>query len=152
MSAEDVPPELLSLMKNQDKWCDRCAACCRLPPKIDITTEEILRIAKFKKMSPAKLMKKYKISSTGGKRFEDGPEDKRLIYYHIQGKPCTFFQEPNICTIYDVRPGACAGFPALGMIGSVLQGKSDNIPYYDYCHVIKKWEEEEKEEEKDLPT
>ena len=137
--------DLRMLANNQDKWCDRCAGCCTQPPKVEVTTEEVLRIAKYLNMTPSKLMKKYKITPTG-KRFEDGPEDKRLVYYHIQAKPCTFLEKGNVCSIYPVRPGACAGFPGLTMISTALRrqgggqvGGAGGITYPEYCHIIPRW-------------
>lgn len=122
--------ELLALVDQQSRLCDRCATCCRLCSPIDMTDKELNTIMNRLGMKSNKFLKKFKITWSG---------DSNL--YHMQAGPCPFLKEPNICTIYDIRPAACSGFPAQPMLSDVIDknrsgGKIDLLPY---CHVVKSW-------------
>ncbi|MGT2929805.1 YkgJ family cysteine cluster protein [Streptococcus dentasini] len=77
--------------------CLACANCCRtLGP--DFTEADIQRIAKHFRMKLPAFEEMYLHTD------EDG--DKVF-----QSMPCPFLGEDNLCSIYDVRPKACAAFP-----------------------------------------
>ncbi len=77
--------------------CLSCANCCKnLGPLF--TQKDIERIAKHLKLKPGTFTEKYlKID-------EDND-------YVLKQTPCSFLGEDNYCSIYDVRPKACADYP-----------------------------------------
>jgi uncharacterized protein len=77
--------------------CLECANCCKtLGPRIN--EKDIERISKFLKFKKADFIKTYlKID-------EDGD-------FVFQSMPCPFLLPDNYCSIYDVRPRACAEYP-----------------------------------------
>jgi hypothetical protein len=77
--------------------CLTCANCCKTTSPIFIT-KDIDRISKHFSMRPSEFVEKYlKI---------DEDED-----YVLKSSPCAFLGEDNFCSIYDVRPKACTGYP-----------------------------------------
>jgi Fe-S-cluster containining protein len=77
--------------------CLDCANCCKtLGPRI--TEKDIERIAKFLKLKKEAFIKTYLRID------EDGD-------YVFQSMPCPFLLTDNYCSIYDVRPKACAEYP-----------------------------------------
>ena len=77
--------------------CLQCANCCKTTSPI-FTDKDIERIAKHFKM------KIYDFT----KQFLEVDEDSFFI---LNSVPCTFLDEDNSCSIYDVRPKACKEFP-----------------------------------------
>jgi len=77
--------------------CLECANCCK-------TTSPIFRDIDVKRIS-----KKMKLST---KHFENAylkrDEDGDLV---LQSAPCTFLNEDNTCSIYEMRPQACREYP-----------------------------------------
>ncbi|MCB2221274.1 MAG: YkgJ family cysteine cluster protein [Bacteroidetes bacterium] len=77
--------------------CLDCARCCKvLGPRI--TLKDIDRIAKFLNMKPDGFIHKYL-------RID---EDRDYVF---QSMPCPFLREDNYCSVYEVRPKACAEYP-----------------------------------------
>ena len=77
--------------------CLECGNCCRtLGPRI--LQKDIDRIAKFLGLKPDGLVAKYLRID------EDGD-------YVFKSMPCPFLGEDNYCSIYEVRPKACAEYP-----------------------------------------
>jgi uncharacterized protein len=77
--------------------CLDCANCCKsLGP--GIMTKDIERISKFLNL------KKETFTKTYLKIDEDGD-------FVFQNMPCPFLLSENCCSIYDVRPKACAEYP-----------------------------------------
>ncbi len=77
--------------------CLDCANCCKTTGPL-FTQKDIDRIAKYLRMKPKDFEATYL-------RVD---EDNDWV---LQSVPCTFLGEDNKCTIYDVRPKACAEFP-----------------------------------------
>ncbi len=77
--------------------CLECANCCKTTSPIFLP-KDIERIAKHLKMRPADFISKY--------LYLDEDND----YVH-NGAPCPFLGGDNYCSIYDVRPKACEGYP-----------------------------------------
>lgn len=77
--------------------CLDCANCCRtLGP--DFTEADITRIAKHFRMKLPVFEELYlQVDEDGDKVFKS--------------MPCPFLGDDNLCSIYDVRPKACAAFP-----------------------------------------
>ena len=77
--------------------CLSCANCCRsLGPLL--LPKDVERIAKHLRMKPSQFHEKYL-------RVD---EDNDLVFASM---PCPFLGSDNYCSIYDVRPKACAEYP-----------------------------------------
>lgn len=77
--------------------CTQCANCCtNLGPKF--VRPDIDRISKFLGMKTSKFIKNYLIKD----------EDDDII---LNTLPCPFLDKNNLCSIYEVRPRACADYP-----------------------------------------
>lgn len=77
--------------------CLDCANCCKsLGPRI--TEKDIERISKFLKLKRDSFVRSYL------KVDEDGD-------FVFQNMPCPFLMQDNFCSVYDVRPKACAEYP-----------------------------------------
>lgn len=104
--AEKRPPELLAQIaevKDREVWaeidCLQCANCCKtMSPTY--TWQDIKRISAHLDMRPKDFKEKYLYKDT---RENDWMNVKR---------PCQFLNlSTNMCSIYEVRPADCAGFP-----------------------------------------
>ena len=78
--------------------CTRCANCCRTL-RVVVTDEDIPRIAGHLGMRPDEFIAAYL-----GRDEEEG-------HYRIRTTPCPFLGDDSKCTIYDVRPEKCRGYP-----------------------------------------
>ena len=77
--------------------CLTCANCCKTTGPL-FTNKDIERISKHFRMKPSVFIDTYlKID-------EDND-------YVLQSVPCPFLGDDNYCSIYKVRPKACAEFP-----------------------------------------
>ena len=81
----------------QEVDCLACANCCKTTGPL-FTNKDIERISKHFRMKPSVFIDTYL-------RID---EDKDYV---LQSVPCPFLGEDNYCSIYDVRPKACAEFP-----------------------------------------
>ena len=77
--------------------CLNCANCCKTTGPL-FTSADIERISKHLKQKPQQFIDQYL-------RID---EDKDYV---LQSVPCTFLDDKNSCTIYEVRPKACREFP-----------------------------------------
>ena len=78
--------------------CLACANCCKTSSPI-FTDKDVSRIAKHFRMKEVNFISQYL----------QRDEDDFMV---LQQAPCTFLDEnDNTCTIYDVRPKACAEYP-----------------------------------------
>lgn len=118
---ENNPPqnlELLSKKKNKEVWaeinCISCANCCKgMSPTY--TFGDIKRIASHLGMRPKDFKEKWLY------------RDKKENDWMNKSRPCQFLNlKTNKCTIYELRPADCAGFPHLV-----------KTPITDYMHVHK---------------
>jgi len=113
------PKELVTLTLEADKqvWqelnCLDCANCCKtMTPTY--TKKDRLRISKHLGMSEKAFREKW--------LYKDKTGD-----WMNKKQPCQFLDlTTNMCNIYAVRPGACAGFPHHG-----------NKKIVDYAHMYK---------------
>jgi Fe-S-cluster containining protein len=78
--------------------CTKCANCCRTL-RIVITDDDIPRIAGRLGMGRDEF---------GAAYLERGEEEGR---YRVKTTPCSFLGGDSKCTIYDVRPEKCRGYP-----------------------------------------
>ena len=77
--------------------CLECANCCTTTGPL-FTDKDISRISKHLKIKPSEFTEKYlKVD-----------EDKDFV---LQQVPCTFLEDDNRCSIYQVRPKACLEYP-----------------------------------------
>lgn len=81
--------------------CLKCANCCKTTGPL-FTQKDIERIAKQLRLKPGAFIDNYL------KLDEEGD-------YVLQSTPCTFLGSDNYCSIYEVRPKACAEFPHTDM-------------------------------------
>ena len=98
------PPKHLDLLMQElhdDEFektdCLTCANCCKTTGPL-FTNKDVERISKFFKMKPQAFIDAYL-------RVDEEND------YVLQQVPCTFLGADNMCSIYDVRPKACAEFP-----------------------------------------
>jgi Fe-S-cluster containining protein len=78
--------------------CLQCANCCKTTSPI-ITNRDVERISKYLKIKPGVFTEHYLMI--------DADED-----YIFKNTPCSFLNiENNECSIYEVRPKACAEYP-----------------------------------------
>ena len=77
--------------------CLECANCCKTSSPIFIE-KDVNRIAKHLNMKPGMFHEKYLMR-----------DDEYDIV--LKESPCTFLADDNSCSIYDVRPRACAEYP-----------------------------------------
>ena len=78
--------------------CLTCANCCKTSSPI-FTEKDVSRISKHFRMKEVNFISQYL----------QRDEDDFMV---LQQAPCSFLDEhDNTCTIYDVRPKACAEYP-----------------------------------------
>lgn len=77
--------------------CLNCANCCKTTSPLFLD-KDIDRIAKHLRMKPQQFITQYL-------NYDDEGD------YVLQSAPCTFLGEDNKCSIYEVRPKACAEYP-----------------------------------------
>lgn len=99
-----VPEDFDTLVAETDKavWqdvdCLECANCCKtMTPTY--STKDIKRIAAHFSITPKQFKEKwlYQEEETGD--------------WMNTSTPCQFLQKDNKCSIYEIRPSDCAGFP-----------------------------------------
>jgi uncharacterized protein len=78
--------------------CIKCANCCRRLQPV-FTDEDIERIAGHLGMARDEFVAAYL------------ERDEEQDHYRTKTTPCPFLGEDNRCTIYDVRPEKCQGYP-----------------------------------------
>ena len=77
--------------------CLKCANCCKTTGPL-FTNKDIDRISKHLNLKPIIFISEYL-------RIDEDDD------YVLQRTPCKFLQNNNYCSIYDVRPKACAEYP-----------------------------------------
>ena len=105
---ENRPPrnlEALADQVNTEVWtqvnCMGCANCCKVMSPT-YTFRDIKRIAAHIGMKPKDFKRKWLYF------------DKRENDWMNKSRPCQFLDlQSNMCSIYEVRPADCAGFPHL---------------------------------------
>jgi Fe-S-cluster containining protein len=78
--------------------CTRCANCCRTLRPV-FSDEDIARIATHLGMPQDEFIAAYL------------ERDEDEGHYRIKTTPCPFLGQDNKCTIYDVWPEKCRGYP-----------------------------------------
>jgi Fe-S-cluster containining protein len=87
----------------QEVWahidCRTCANCCKTRHPLFSRTE-VQRIAEYLGTTAAELRARYL------------EIDQEAAKYTTRELPCPFLKD-NLCSIYDVRPSVCSGYPHL---------------------------------------
>lgn len=103
----NLPANLEALADKTDKevWaevnCLSCANCCKVMSPT-YTSQDIKRIAAHLGMKPKEFKEKWLYL------------DKKDNDWMNKSRPCQFLDvTTNMCSIYEVRPADCAGFPHL---------------------------------------
>jgi Fe-S-cluster containining protein len=78
--------------------CTKCANCCRTLRPV-FNDQDIERIASHLGVARDELIAAYLERDEQGSR------------YRIKATPCPFLGQDSRCTIYDVRPEKCRGYP-----------------------------------------
>lgn len=78
--------------------CTKCANCCRTLRPL-FSDDDITRIAGHLKMASNEFITTYL------------EQDEEWNHYRTKTTPCPFLGDDNRCTIYDVRPEKCQGYP-----------------------------------------
>lgn len=124
----------------QEVWqeidCLSCANCCKVMSPT-YTREDIERISAHLNMTPAQMKRKWLYY------------DKKSRDWMNVSTPCQFLDlKTNKCTIYEVRPADCAGFPHLAKkpLKDYFYIHKQNIEYcpatYRMIEKLKKFAEE----------
>ena len=99
--------------------CKRCGTCCITGDPIRLNHEDVVQIAKYKKIPISKAIKKYTIP--------DPNKPGVMNFKHVH--PCKFYdKELKSCMIYSVRPWSCRIFPFLG-----IYDDEDKIKIHESC-------------------
>lgn len=86
--------------------CTQCANCCKTRrPRFD--EEDVERIAASFQMEKAQFIEKY---------LEPNPKDPP---YRVRETPCPFLGADNRCTVYEIRPTVCRGYPYTDQPGTI---------------------------------
>ena len=105
---EDILCRIELLKSLQESFeCLRCGNCCTSQVSIAFTEVDIRNVSEKKSLSPKEFIEKYGLNlvSTPGK----------LEFYRLPIRingACPFYSD-HACTVYDVRPRVCRGFPFL---------------------------------------
>lgn len=111
--------------------CKGCANCCK-SARIEWVAEDISRISSHLGMSISKFIDTFLTKSTNISNGE--------VWYGKQ-QPCSFLDlDTNLCTIYDVRPNVCSGYPYIQNKNLIYSHNihSNNI---SYCPATYRWVE-----------
>jgi Fe-S-cluster containining protein len=79
--------------------CRTCANCCKTRHPL-FNRAEVQRIAEYLGITPVELRARY---------LEIDQDSARYVTREL---PCPFLKD-NLCSIYDVRPSVCTGYPHL---------------------------------------
>ena len=87
--------------------CQRCPAYCCTYTDIEVTSRDIVRLARHFGVDYEQAEKRYT-------RYDAKKKAPMLRHRRdrIFGSACAFLdQEKRSCTVYDARPGVCRGYP-----------------------------------------
>ena len=113
--------------------CRQCAECCRVT-EAEIYEKDVDKLAKHFSISRKEFLEKYTAT---------GDEGELILRRTKDG--CVFL-DGNDCTIYEVRPKTCEGFPHLlrGM-GSIQFKMWAYVDRATYCPIVYNWMEQVKD-------
>jgi Fe-S-cluster containining protein len=108
----------------QETDCLTCANCCKtMTPTF--TKQDMKRISAHFKMTVEEFQKKWLKKERGGERD-----------WLNKTEPCQFLNlKDNMCSIYEVRPADCAGFPHLSKkFNDFVHIHKQNVEYCPATH------------------
>jgi Fe-S-cluster containining protein len=116
--------------------CTECANCCR-KATAKLTDRDIERLARYLRIKPAQFLKDYTRET----------EEEGLVLRHSSDS-CVFL-DGNLCTVYEVRPHVCQGFPhTVRGSGSIASRMWQFVDRASYCpivyHTMEAWKVETK--------
>ena len=82
--------------------CQRCGNCCQWPGEVPVSDDEIVKIAEFLEMEVYDFIAEH----TDLRRNRTG-----LTLKERKNGECIFLENGNSCSINDVKPVQCVGFP-----------------------------------------
>jgi len=104
--------------------CTACANCCRVATT-QINERDVERLARYFRLSAAGFRAQYTVTSA---------EEGLILKRNENG--CVFL-EGNLCSVYDVRPGACELFPHLAKGNGSLLSRMWHMPDRAvYCPIV----------------
>jgi uncharacterized protein len=114
--------------------CTECANCCRKATAV-VAERDVQRLAKYFRITPAQFIKDYTV----------GCEDEGRVLRKTENG-CVFL-EGNLCSVYDVRPHVCEGYPhTVRGSGSIASRMWQFVDRASYCpivyHTIEAWKVE----------
>ncbi len=83
-------------------FCAMCGACCRWPGIVRMNDAEIDQVADSFGMTPDAFINAY---------MDITPDRHSLTLISKGNDDCIFFDAPNCCHIYPLRPTQCRSFP-----------------------------------------
>ncbi|HTI98728.1 MAG TPA: YkgJ family cysteine cluster protein [Dongiaceae bacterium] len=83
--------------------CQRCAACCRWPGQVRLTTGEITRLAAFQGLSEPEFIQQFTRLTA----------DRRGLALLDQPDGACIFLKDGQCAVQSVKPQQCRDFPHL---------------------------------------
>ena len=90
-----------------------------------MTDRDIERLAKYFRIKPAQFIKDYTVES----------EEEGLVLRKTENG-CVFL-EGNLCSVYDVRPHVCEGFPhTVRGSGSIASRMWQFVDRASYCPIV----------------
>jgi uncharacterized protein len=81
--------------------CQRCTACCRWPGQVRLASEEVSRLAAFKRLSEFEFIQRYT-------RLR--PDRQGLALEEKPNGECIFLEGQN-CAVQPAKPQQCRDFP-----------------------------------------
>src|ERR1700744_2065319 len=96
-SRRTMPPDFVSISLQ----CERCTACCRWPGDVCLSTEEITRLAAFKRLTESDFIQHVP-------RLR---RDRRGLALVEQPDGACVFLEGRNCAVQPVKPQQCTEFP-----------------------------------------
>ncbi|HTS27517.1 MAG TPA: YkgJ family cysteine cluster protein [Bryobacteraceae bacterium] len=105
--------------------CTQCANCCRVAT-VETSERDIQRLARHLQITPARFRDQYTMKDMFG--------DLSLRWTKEHG--CVFL-EGNHCSVYEVRPDTCKGFPHLVRGSSSIAARM--LQFIDrsiYCPIV----------------
>ena len=110
-------------LKDQESFCVKCGNCCKICDPIDVSKNELKKIASYLKINYSKFKQQYPL------------QWKNTRLYGLKGKPCPFLNKHNLCLIYNVRPMVCRIYPIGTLAVDMLEKKP--IQIHSGCSALK---------------
>jgi uncharacterized protein len=107
--------------------CAKCPGFCCTYPRIEVTDQDIARLARRFGVDPATARRRYT-----KKGLEPGERVLRHRQDALFQSSCRFLHpDTRRCTVYEHRPGACRDYPGTGRCG-----------YYDFLSAERRRQED----------